>query len=184
MKKMTTQKEIYITRSGRKSKPPERLQYYVQTCLLSIMKMKRHGLSNIYLHTKYLRRTVKHTLRKKNTDETFLLVPDKDIIDLLFKRLGKTFKIEDQGQLLAYLVMKIERKPDAPLEWTQSTLTWRGNQRRTKHLNIKYHHFREEARKGTISIYHRRTKEQIADILIKPFPEVPCTKFREKMMSW
>jgi hypothetical protein len=30
---------------------------------------------------------------------------------------------------------------------------------RTKHLNIKYHHFREEVRKGTISIYHTRTEE-------------------------
>jgi hypothetical protein len=25
---------------------------------------------------------------------------------------------------------------------------------RTKHLNIKYHHFREEVKRGTISIYH------------------------------
>jgi hypothetical protein len=31
---------------------------------------------------------------------------------------------------------------------------------RTKHLNIKYHHFREEVKKGTISIYHTRTEEQ------------------------
>jgi len=30
---------------------------------------------------------------------------------------------------------------------------------RTKHLNIKYHHFREEVKKGTISIYHTRTEE-------------------------
>jgi len=29
----------------------------------------------------------------------------------------------------------------------------------TKHLNIKYHHFREEVKKGTISIYHTRTEE-------------------------
>jgi hypothetical protein len=35
---------------------------------------------------------------------------------------------------------------------------------RTKHLNIKYHHFREEVRKGTISIYHTRPEDQIADI--------------------
>jgi hypothetical protein len=27
----------------------------------------------------------------------------------------------------------------------------------TKHLNIKYHHFREEVKKGTISIYYTRT---------------------------
>jgi hypothetical protein len=29
---------------------------------------------------------------------------------------------------------------------------------RTKHLNIKYHHFTEEVRKGTISIYHTKTE--------------------------
>jgi hypothetical protein len=32
---------------------------------------------------------------------------------------------------------------------------------RTKHLNIKYHHFREEVRKGTVSIYHTRTEDPI-----------------------
>jgi hypothetical protein len=52
---------------------------------------------------------------------------------------------------------------------------------RTKHLNIKYHHFREEVRKGTISIYHTRTQDQIADIFTKPLPETPFVKFREKM---
>ena len=55
---------------------------------------------------------------------------------------------------------------------------------RTKHLNIKYHHFREEVRKGTISIYHTRTHYQIADIFTKPLPEVPFVKFRERMMGW
>ena len=53
---------------------------------------------------------------------------------------------------------------------------------RTKHLNIKYHHFREEVRKGTISIYPTRTEDQIADIFTKPLPEAPFMKFREKMM--
>jgi hypothetical protein len=55
---------------------------------------------------------------------------------------------------------------------------------RTKHLNIKYHHFREEVKKGTISIYHTRTEEQIADIFTKPLPEQPFMKFKEKMMGW
>jgi len=54
----------------------------------------------------------------------------------------------------------------------------------TKHLNIKDHHFREEVKKGTISIYHTRTEEQIADIFTKPLPEQPFMKFREKMMGW
>jgi hypothetical protein len=55
---------------------------------------------------------------------------------------------------------------------------------RTKHLNIKYHHFREEVRKGTISIYHTKTEDQVADIFTKPLPEQPFTKFRESMMGW
>jgi len=55
---------------------------------------------------------------------------------------------------------------------------------RTKHLNIKYHHFREEVRKGTVSIYYTRTEDQIADIFTKPLPEASFTKFREKIMGW
>ncbi len=46
----------------------------------------------------------------------------QDEIDLLVKRLGKTFKIDDQGNLSDYLGIKIERKPDGTLEWTQPTL--------------------------------------------------------------
>jgi hypothetical protein len=55
---------------------------------------------------------------------------------------------------------------------------------RTKHLNIKYHHFSDAVKKGTISIYHTRTEEQITDIFTKPLPEQPFMKFREKMMGW
>ncbi len=56
------------------------------------------------------------------TDDTILLGPDKDEIDLLVKRLSRSFKIEDQGDLSDYLGIKIERKPDGTLEWTQPTL--------------------------------------------------------------
>jgi hypothetical protein len=55
---------------------------------------------------------------------------------------------------------------------------------RSKHLNIRYHYFSKEVRKRTISIYHTRTEEQIADIFTKPLPEPSFTKFREKMMGW
>ncbi len=57
------------------------------------------------------------------TDDTMLLGPDKDEIDTLVKRLGKTFKIEDQGELSNHLGFKIEKKLDGTLEWTQPTLT-------------------------------------------------------------
>ena len=42
--------DIYVTRSGRKSKPPERLKYDVQSCLLSLNDhedQKSHGVNNI-----------------------------------------------------------------------------------------------------------------------------------------
>jgi hypothetical protein len=57
------------------------------------------------------------------TNDTILLGPDQQEIDTLVERIGKTFKIEDQGELSDYLGIKIERKPDGTLEWTQPTLT-------------------------------------------------------------
>jgi hypothetical protein len=55
---------------------------------------------------------------------------------------------------------------------------------RTKHLNIKYHHFREEVRKGNISIYHVRTEYQMANKLTKPLEEAAFETHRRKMMGW
>jgi hypothetical protein len=55
---------------------------------------------------------------------------------------------------------------------------------RTKHLNIKYHHFREEVKKGTVNIYHVTTGEQMADMLTKPLDEILFEKHRKKMMGW
>jgi len=55
---------------------------------------------------------------------------------------------------------------------------------RTKHLNIKYHHFREEVRKGTINVYHVGTKEQVADIFTKALDEGLFEKFRKSIMGW
>jgi hypothetical protein len=55
------------------------------------------------------------------TDDTILLGPNKEEIDNLVKLLAQTFKIEDQGELSDYLGIKIERKQDGTLEWTQPT---------------------------------------------------------------
>jgi hypothetical protein len=52
----------------------------------------------------------------------------------------------------------------------------------TKHFNIKYHHFRGEERKGTLSIYHIKTEEQLVDIFAKPLSETPFMRLREKIM--
>jgi hypothetical protein len=55
---------------------------------------------------------------------------------------------------------------------------------KTKHLNLKYHHFREEVKKGTISIHHVSTKDQMADTFTKPLEERLFTKLRHMMMGW
>jgi hypothetical protein len=55
---------------------------------------------------------------------------------------------------------------------------------RTKHLNIKYHHFKEEVKKGIISIHYVPTYEQIADIFTKALAEGLFWKMRKKMVGW
>ena len=47
---------------------------------------------------------------------------------------------------------------------------------RTKHINIIYHHFRDAVKNGLIEIFAIETKDQIADILIKPPQSEPVYK--------
>jgi hypothetical protein len=54
---------------------------------------------------------------------------------------------------------------------------------RTKHLNIKYHHFREEVKKGTINVHYVNTGEQMVDMLTKPLEQTLFERHREKMMG-
>ncbi len=55
---------------------------------------------------------------------------------------------------------------------------------RTIHLNIKYHHFREEVNKGTVSMYHVKTEDQMADMLTKPLDQRLFELHRKRMMGW
>jgi hypothetical protein len=50
---------------------------------------------------------------------------------------------------------------------------------RTKHLNIKYHHFREEV-EGNNQHQHTSTEEQIADVFTKPLPEPSFTSLGKR----
>jgi len=54
----------------------------------------------------------------------------------------------------------------------------------TKHIAIKYHHFRSFVKNGTISIHSIDTKEQLADILTKPLTEASFSYLRRKLMGW
>ena len=39
---------------------------------------------------------------------------------------------------------------------------------RTKHIALKYHHFRSHVKSGRVVIHYKPTEEQLADLLTKP----------------
>ncbi len=60
---------------------------------------------------------------------------------------------------------------------------------RTKHLAIKYHHFRTHIKTpsnpaGTVTIKYIDTKEQQADIFTKDLPQAAFEHLRLKIMGW
>jgi type II secretory pathway pseudopilin PulG len=69
---------------------------------------------------------------------------------------------------------------DTPAIAFKSTIDFNTQAAVVSESDIKYHLLREEVKKGTISMYHTRTEEQIADIFTKPLSEQPFTK----MMGW
>ena len=55
---------------------------------------------------------------------------------------------------------------------------------RTKHIALKYHHFREHVQKDLFEINPIETLEQVADILTKYLPFPIFNYLRKKMMGW
>jgi hypothetical protein len=55
---------------------------------------------------------------------------------------------------------------------------------RTKHIAIKYHHFREAVEKGYLNITRVATDKQLADILTKPVPLTTLEPLRKEVMGW
>jgi len=55
---------------------------------------------------------------------------------------------------------------------------------RTKHIALKYKHFREHVRTGKIRINAIDTREQLADIFTKPLPRVAFIYLRHKLCGW
>jgi hypothetical protein len=93
------------------------------------------------------------------TDDTILLGPDKDEIDLLVKRLSRSFKIEDQGDVSDYLGIKIDRKPVGTLEWTQPTLI----QSILKHLKLDGENIKGRQNKPNIKPVLAHTSVPLTD---------------------
>jgi hypothetical protein len=55
---------------------------------------------------------------------------------------------------------------------------------RTKHINIKYHHFREHVRLGLIKIFPISTENQLADIFTKPLAQNLFLKLRKALLHF
>ena len=55
---------------------------------------------------------------------------------------------------------------------------------RTKHIAIKYHHFRKHVSDKTIAIFPINTSDQLADIFTKPLDRIVFTKLRKQIMGW
>ena len=55
---------------------------------------------------------------------------------------------------------------------------------RTKHMNIKYHHFREAVHDGLITIHHVASQYQLADIFTKALLISTFLKLRMMLMGW
>ncbi len=55
---------------------------------------------------------------------------------------------------------------------------------RTRHINQKYHHFREWVKSGLIDILAIDTEEQPADLMTKPLDLILFIKHRLAVMGW
>ena len=55
---------------------------------------------------------------------------------------------------------------------------------RTKHIALKYHHFRSFVQREIIDIQYINTKEQTADIFTKPINETTFIYLRNKLCGW
>jgi hypothetical protein len=55
---------------------------------------------------------------------------------------------------------------------------------RTKHMNVKLHHFRTFVEKGQITLHAIPSDKQLADYLTKALPESKLTKLRQQVLGW
>ena len=55
---------------------------------------------------------------------------------------------------------------------------------RTKHLNVKYHHFRSFVQSGQIQVFPIASEDQLADLLTKAPHQLLFLQFRKQLMGW
>ena len=55
---------------------------------------------------------------------------------------------------------------------------------RTKHINVKYHHFRDYVCRGDVELFPIGTSVQPADMLTKPVSKELLVRHRKRLMGW
>ena len=55
---------------------------------------------------------------------------------------------------------------------------------RTKHIGLKYHHFRSKVKEGLITVKYVNTENQLADLLTKALSEAQFLKLRRGINGW
>jgi len=55
---------------------------------------------------------------------------------------------------------------------------------RTEHISIKFHHFHDKIRDGTLTVIKIGTNENIADIFTKPLSRIKFQHLRRLLMGW
>jgi hypothetical protein len=55
---------------------------------------------------------------------------------------------------------------------------------RTKHINIKYHHFIEHVSSGLLSLHAITSDQQMADIFTKPLADALFINHRRSISGW
>ena len=55
---------------------------------------------------------------------------------------------------------------------------------RTKHISIKWHHFRDQVRCGNIRVEKIGTKDQLADMLTKALAQKDFERLRRVLCGW
>ena len=58
------------------------------------------------------------------------------------------------------------------------------NRPRTKHIAVKYHHFRQAVKDNILQVKRFATDEQLADIFTKPLVKIPLEHLRKQIMGW
>ena len=59
----------------------------------------------------------------------------------------------------------------------------RVTEKRSKHIDIRFHFIREKVENGFISLTHVASEENIADIMTKPVSKPKLLKFREMLFG-